>query len=155
MSEAETTADRWENEGGQNNLAQPQPLQSRCCNQTETPFKVAFPNQNNKLKKIIMQAQTGHIAEKSEESKTADKSAVIAVYDTHVEAEEAVRELQISGFARNLTEFGKMVKIQEAENQITTLMMPSQLALDICNQHFLCRMAKKLGCQFCVQQPPD
>ena len=102
-----------------------------------------------------MQVQTGHIAEKSEESKTADKSAVIAVYDTHVEAEEAVRELQISGFARNLTEFGKMVKIQEAENQITTLMMPSQLALDICNQHFLCRMAKKLGCQFCVQQPPD
>ena len=84
-----------------------------------------------------MQAQTGHIAEKSEESKTADKSAVIAVYDTHAEAEEAVRELQISGFTRNLTEFGKMVKIKEAENQITTLMMPSQLALDICNQHML------------------
>jgi len=50
------------------------------------------------------------------------------------------------------TKFGKMVKIQKAVNQITTPMQPSQLTLDICDQRFLCRMAKKLGCQFCAKK---
>lgn len=58
-----------------------------------------------------MQAHAGHIAKKLEEAKTADKSAVIVLYDT-----------------------------QEAA--------PVQ---DFCrNQRFLCRMAKKLGCQICA-----
>lgn len=33
-----------------------------------------------------------------EESKTPEKSAVVALYDTHEKAEEAIRELQKSGF---------------------------------------------------------
>jgi len=45
-----------------------------------------------------MQAHAGHIAKKLEESETSEKSAVVAVYDTHKEAEEAVGELQRSGF---------------------------------------------------------
>ena len=49
------------------------------------------------------------------------------------------------------TESGKMVKIQEAENQITTLIRPSLPVLDICDHRFFCRMAKKLGCQFCAK----
>ena len=60
--------------------------------------------------------------------------------------------LQRSGFASNLTQSGKMVKIQEAENQITTLIRPSLPVLDICDQRFFCRMAKKLGCQFCAEK---
>jgi uncharacterized membrane protein len=44
-----------------------------------------------------MQAQVG-LAEKPESSKTALKNAVVAVYNTHEEAEKAVRELQRSGF---------------------------------------------------------
>lgn len=61
-----------------------------------------------------MQAHTGHIAEKAEESKTADKSAVIAVYDTHEEAEEAVRELQKSGYdMQKLSIVGKDYQTEE------------------------------------------
>jgi len=45
-----------------------------------------------------MQAQAAHVAEKLEESETSKKSAVVALYDTHEEAERAVRELQRSGF---------------------------------------------------------
>lgn len=85
-----------------------------------------------------MQSHTGHIAEKLEESETAKK---------------AVRELHRSGCASNLTECSKTVKIQEAENQITSLMRPTQPVLDFCqNQRFVCRMAKKLGCQFCAKK---
>jgi hypothetical protein len=40
-----------------------------------------------------MQAHAGHIAGTLEESETAEKSAVVALYNTHEEAEEAVREL--------------------------------------------------------------
>ncbi len=45
-----------------------------------------------------MQPQAAHVAEKLEESETSKKSAVVALYDTHEEAEKAVRELQRSGF---------------------------------------------------------
>ena len=37
-----------------------------------------------------MQAQAGHIAEQIDKSATAEKSAVVALYDTHLEAEQAV-----------------------------------------------------------------
>ena len=83
-----------------------------------------------------MQAHAGQIAEKLKGSETA---------------KEAVREIQKSGFANNLAEFGKMVKIHAAENELTTLMLSSQ-PVDICDQRFLCRMAKKLGCQFCAEK---
>ena len=98
-----------------------------------------------------MQAHAGQIAEKLEESETAQTSAVVALDDTQEAAEEAVREIQKSGFANNFTAFGKMVKIHVAENELTKVMRSSQ-PVDICDQRFLCRMAKKLGCQFCVEK---
>jgi hypothetical protein len=74
---------------------------------------------------------------------------------TSVEAreDERVRGGVMGGEAiqRKSTEFGKLVKIQEAENQITTMMRPSQPVLDFCpsqKKHFFCGIAKKLGCQF-------
>lgn len=61
-----------------------------------------------------MQAHTGHITEKTERSETADKSAVIAVYNSHEEAEEAVRELQGAGFdMQKLSIVGKDYQIEE------------------------------------------
>lgn len=45
-----------------------------------------------------MHAETAHIAENLDTSQPADNSAVVAIYDTHEEAEKAVRELQKSGF---------------------------------------------------------
>ena len=41
---------------------------------------------------------------------------------------------------------------QETANLIVTPMPPSQPVLDICDQRFLCRMAKMLGCQFCAKE---
>ena len=88
-----------------------------------------------------------------EESETEDKSMIVTLFDNREAAEEAVRELQKSGRASKLNVFGKMLEIQEAENRITTLMRPSPPVVDFCrNQHFLCRMAKKLGCQFCAKK---
>ena len=61
-----------------------------------------------------MQAHAGHSAEMLEESKTAGKSAVVALYDTHEKAEEAVRELQTSGFdMRKLSIVGKDYQTEE------------------------------------------
>ena len=100
-----------------------------------------------------MKAHVRHIAERLEETETAEKSAVIALYDTPEAAEKAIRELPRLGCASNLTEFGKRWMIQEAENQIPTLVQSSQPVLDFCrNQRFICRMAKKLGCQICARK---
>jgi uncharacterized membrane protein len=61
-----------------------------------------------------MQEHTGHIAATVGEAGTAEKSAVVAVYDTHVEAEEAVRELQRSGFdMQKLSIVGKEYQTEE------------------------------------------
>ena len=61
-----------------------------------------------------MQTHSGHIAETLEVSKTAEKSAVVALYDTHTEAEEAVRELQKSGFdMQKLSIVGKDYQTEE------------------------------------------
>ena len=45
-----------------------------------------------------MHAEAAQVPEKLEGSQTIDKSAIVAIYDTHEEAEKAVRELQRSGF---------------------------------------------------------
>jgi uncharacterized membrane protein len=59
-----------------------------------------------------MQAHVEHIA--VEKPDTAEKSAVVAVYDTHVDAEKAVRELQKSGFdMRKLSIVGKDYQKEE------------------------------------------
>ena len=61
-----------------------------------------------------MQAHAGHSAAKLEESETAEKSAIVAIYDTHEEAEEAVRELQKSGFdMQKLSIVGKDYQTEE------------------------------------------
>ena len=61
-----------------------------------------------------MQAHAGHITERLEESETSEKSAVVAIYDTHKEAEEAVRELQKSGFdMQKLSIVGKDYQTEE------------------------------------------
>ena len=77
-----------------------------------------------------MQRNAGQLAERLEESEMTAKSAVVAPCDKS----------------------GEKIKIQEAENQITERMRPSLTVLDICDQRFLCRMAKKLGCQFCAKK---
>ena len=62
-----------------------------------------------------MQTQTGSIPEKLKQSETSEKNAVIAVYNTHEEAEQAVRELQKSGFdMKKLSIVGKNEHTEEA-----------------------------------------
>ena len=77
-----------------------------------------------------MQGDAGEFAERLEGSQTTAKSAAVARSDKS----------------------GERIKIQEAENQITDRMRPSLAVLDICDQRFLCRIAKKLGCQFCAKK---
>lgn len=45
-----------------------------------------------------MQVNAGHSAENVAEPLTVQKSAIVAIYDTHEKAENAVREMQKSGF---------------------------------------------------------
>lgn len=45
-----------------------------------------------------MQTTTQQITEQNEPMKSLDKSAIVAIYETHHEAEDAIRELQKSGF---------------------------------------------------------
>ena len=53
-------------------------------------------------------------SEKSEKSEVAEKSAVIAIYDTHQEAEKAISELQKSGFdMKKLSIVGKDYQSEE------------------------------------------
>lgn len=61
-----------------------------------------------------MNAHAAHDAEKFQLPTHADKSAIIAIYDTHKEAEEAVREIQKSGFdMRKLSIVGKDYTTEE------------------------------------------
>lgn len=61
-----------------------------------------------------MQAQAVNVAEKLERSDSKDASAMIAVYDTHIEAENAIRELNRSGFdMRKLSIVGKDYQKEE------------------------------------------
>ena len=58
-----------------------------------------------------MHEHSGHVAAKSA---TSDKSAVVAIYDTHVDAEKAIRELQKSGFdMKQLSIVGKDYQTEE------------------------------------------
>ena len=60
-----------------------------------------------------MQAHAEQMEEKLG-SETAEKSAIFAIYDTHEEAEEAVRELERSGFdMQNLSIVGKDYQTEE------------------------------------------
>jgi uncharacterized membrane protein len=61
-----------------------------------------------------MQAHSEYLPETVEMAKTSEKSAVVAVYDTHEEAEEAVRELERSGFdMQKLSIVGKDYQTEE------------------------------------------
>ena len=60
-----------------------------------------------------MQAHPGHAADKGKPG-PAEKSAVIAIYDSHEEAEQAVRDLERSGFdMRELSIVGKNYQTEE------------------------------------------
>lgn len=62
-----------------------------------------------------MNAHAEHIAEKLEKAAAPEKSAVVALYDTHVEAEKAIRELHKSGVdMRRLSIVGKDYEKEEA-----------------------------------------
>lgn len=65
-----------------------------------------------------MQAETlnvqDRIAGKSEHAETSEKNAVVAIYNSHEEAEEAVRELQRSGYdMKKLSIVGKDYQKEE------------------------------------------
>lgn len=61
-----------------------------------------------------MSTQALHLSETSTESAKSEKSAVVALYNTHLEAEQAVRELQKSGYdMRKLSIVGKDYQKEE------------------------------------------
>ena len=61
-----------------------------------------------------MQTETVQIPTNLEKSKAPEKSAVVAVYDSHEEAEKAIQELQKSGFdMKNLSIVGKDYQTEE------------------------------------------
>ena len=61
-----------------------------------------------------MQAHAEQVTDKLEGSEMARNSAVVAIYDTHEEAEEAVRELERSGFdMQKLSIVGKDYQTEE------------------------------------------
>ena len=61
-----------------------------------------------------MQAQSVQATEKLAEPEKAEKSAVVAIYDTHKEAEEAIHDLQKSGYdMQKLSIVGKDYQTEE------------------------------------------
>ncbi len=61
-----------------------------------------------------MQAHAEQMNDNSKGSETGENSAVVAIYDTHEEAEEAVRELERSGFdMQKLSIVGKDYQTEE------------------------------------------
>jgi uncharacterized membrane protein len=79
----------------------PDALVKRC-------LRRRIPEHDDKSKEITVQAQTDHVAEKWGKPETSQKSAVVAIYETHKAAEEAVRDLQKAGFdMRELSIVGK------------------------------------------------
>jgi uncharacterized membrane protein len=82
--------------------------------QSNTDAVAAAPKLIDKFKEITMEAHAGQSLEKLETSTAAENSAVVAVYDSHAEAERAVRELQRSGFdMRKLSIVGKDYQKEE------------------------------------------
>ena len=62
-----------------------------------------------------MQTFTGNESENLKKSETTEKSTVIAVYNTHADAEQSVRELQKSGFdMKKLSIVGKNEHTEES-----------------------------------------
>jgi len=66
-------------------------------------------------KELSMHAHAGHAPDESNASRTSETSAIVALYDTHDQAEEAIRDLQRSGFdMANLSIVGKDYQTEEA-----------------------------------------
>ena len=57
------------------------------------------------------------------------------------------------GFRSTLPEMNKTVEIRAATNQLITSVQRVVPGLDCCDQLFLCRIAKKLGCRLCADKP--
>lgn len=61
-----------------------------------------------------MHAHAGHAPEASDVARTTDTSAIVALYDTHDQAEQAIRDLERSGFdLQNLSIVGKDYQTEE------------------------------------------
>ena len=56
------------------------------------------------------------------------------------------------GSRSTLPEMDKAVEIREAKNRVITPVRRADPGLDCCDQLFVCRMAKKLGCRFCADE---
>ena len=101
---------------------------------------------------MMVPTHAGHIGTKLDEIETAGTNAAVALDVIHQQSKETVSEPYTSSPASILTEFDKTVSIHEANNQISTLIQPAFPTLNVCDRRFLCRMAKKLGCQFCAKE---
>ena len=101
---------------------------------------------------MMVPTHAGHIGTKLDEAETAGTNAAVALDVIHQQSKVAVSEPYTSSVASILTKFDKTLIIHEAKDQIDTLIHPAFPKLDVCDRRFLCRIAKKLGCQFCAKE---
>ena len=92
-----------------------------------------------------------HSATKLEGAGIAGTNAPVIFEVIHQQSKETVSEPNRSGSASIFTKFGKTANTHDVKYQIHTLIQPAFPTVDVCDRRFLCRMAKKLGCQFCVE----
>ena len=101
---------------------------------------------------MIVTSHAGHIGTKLDEAETAGTNAAAVLDVIHQQSKETVSEPYTSSVASILTKFDRTLIIHEAKDQIDTLIHPAFPTLDVCDRRFLCRIAKKLGCQFCAKE---
>ena len=101
---------------------------------------------------MMLSTHAGHIGTKLEEVEAVGTDPAVVLDVIRPQSRETVSEPYTSNLASILTGFDKTVSIHEAKNQITSLIQPAFATLNVCDRRFLCRMAKKLGCQFCAKQ---
>ena len=91
---------------------------------------------------MMLSTHAGHIGTKLEEVETVGTDPAVVLDVIRQQSRETVSEPYTSNLA----------SIHEAKDQITTLIQPAFPTLNVCDRRFLCRMAKKLGCQFCAKE---
>ena len=90
-----------------------------------------------------------HVETNLEKVETTGINAAMALDVIHQQSKETVSEPYRLGAA---SKFAKTVNTHDAKNQIPTLIQPAFPMLNVCDERFLCRIAKKLGCQFCAEK---
>ena len=91
---------------------------------------------------MMLSTHAGHIGTKLEEVETVGTDPAVVLDVIRQQSRETVSEPYTSNLA----------SIHEAKDQITTLIQPAFPTLNVCDRRFLCRMANKLGCQFCAKE---